>query len=147
MGIRTISRQEHEQVVKFFEGPCYECYCRANKGRVKERAKELVDGTNFSIDQLLYLWEMLRYDRERVVQVYVLKRVVEMASTVEDWIKIADSAPATGELRRRAYEEVCRFEPDGKVIKLLQRSGSVVLRNVGWYLAQRKAFVEQDKEN
>lgn len=113
-------------------------YCEPNMS--KKDAEALLAQATFNTVEWLTVFRECRYAVEfRTMQILAMKKAVENASTLADWAAIAGSAHATGQLRKRAYEEILRFEPTGDDIQLLRKCASERLRSVGWYLSGRKA--------
>jgi hypothetical protein len=66
-----------------------------------------------------------------------LKRAVETARSLEDWVRIAGCTKAS--YRKKAFEEVLIFDITSEAdIYLLTQSRSERLRAVGWYLCGRR---------
>lgn len=71
------------------------------------------------------------------MQVISLKKALEKASTLSDWICIAERTK--GDHRRLAFDKILDFDiTTDEDIKLLSESTSERLRSVGWYLHGRR---------
>jgi hypothetical protein len=117
--------------VEFFVASCSEAPNMSTSLR-----EELKAYTVFNTIEWLEIRKRCR--RIRWLRNFAMKKAVENASTLADWVAIADNAHATGLLRKRAYGEVLRFEPTDGDIEALQKCRSKHLQSVGWYLAGRR---------
>ena len=71
------------------------------------------------------------------LKVVALKRAIETAKTLADWVYIAGHVKAP--YRNRAFDEVLKFDlTSDENVNLLLHSGSERLSTIGWYLQNRR---------
>lgn len=75
-------------------------------------------------------------ERCYTMQVIALKRAMELASTLEDWICVAECLK--GEYRRTAFEKIRAHRiTTARDVELLLKSDCERLQFIGWYLNGR----------
>lgn len=71
------------------------------------------------------------------MKVIALKKAIEVATTLADWIEIAGQV--NGKQRTLAYGKILDFDPTEGDIRLFCDSGAERLRSIGWYLSGRRS--------
>ena len=94
------------------------------------------------------LFNFPKSERLYHLEVAALKRAVEIATTLADWIRIAEyTKDKAREYRRKAFCEIRKFNiTSGEDIMLLRNSSSIILRSIGWYLDGKREKSSKDEK-
>ena len=119
-------------------------FVTAHQSRAMKVVEKHAQEVNFSSSEWIKIHQICRVGVKRTNRYYnleaaALKKAVEMASSLADWVRLAGYVGRSS-YRETIFNEIFKFDiTTQEDINILLQSGSYRLAAVGWYLdAKRK---------